>query len=92
MCRNDKCFTVSVNGRDKMVSVDRLKPASILAEDIEDRADASSERDNRILVSFSGLPPGDCAGVPSEVNKEVNNRTRYGRRVRFPDRFQAGFS
>ena len=85
-------FTLSVSGRNKTVSVDRLKPAFILAEDVEDRADASSERDYRILVSFSGLPPGDRAGVLSEVNKEVNNRTRYGLRVRFPDRFQADFS
>jgi len=30
--RGDKCFTVNVNGRDKTVSVDRLKPAFILAE------------------------------------------------------------
>ena len=60
---------MSVSGRDKTVSVDRLKPTFIPAEDIEDRADASSELDNRILVSFSGIPFGDCAGVPSEVNK-----------------------
>jgi len=83
---------VNVSGRDKTVSVDRLKPAFILAEYIEDRADASSEPENRILVSFSGLPPCDCAGVPSEGNKEVNNRNRYGPRVRFPDRFQTSFS
>ena len=42
VCRSDKCFTVNVSGRDKTVSVDRLKPAFMLAEDIEDRADASS--------------------------------------------------
>ena len=90
--RSDKWFTVSVSGRDKTVSVDRLKPAFVLADDVDERADALSERDDRLLVSLSGLPPGNCAGVPSAVNKEVNNRTRYGRRVRFPDRFHAGFS
>jgi hypothetical protein len=90
--RSDKCFTVSVSGRDKTVSVDRLKPAFILADDIVERADASSAREDRILVSLSGPPPVNSTGVPSAMKTEVNNRTRYGRRVRFPDRFQAGFS
>jgi hypothetical protein len=87
-----KVFIISVNGCNKTVSVDRLKPAFLLAEDIEDRADPSPERDDRILVSFSGPPPVNSAGVPSEVSKDVAFRTRYGRRVRFPDRLQAGFS
>jgi cleavage and polyadenylation specificity factor subunit 1 len=90
--RSDKCFTVSVSGRDKTISVDRLKPAFILADDICDRADASSAQEDRILVSLSGPTPVISAGVPCAVQTEVNNRTRYGRRVRFPDRFQAGFS
>ena len=92
VCSSDKCFTVSVHGRDKTVSVDRLNPAYVLEEDIEDRADASSESDNELLVSFSGPSPGDRADVPSAVKKDANNRNRYGRRVRFLDRFQAGFS
>ena len=57
VCRSDKCFTVSVSGRDKMVSVDLLKPAFILADYIDERADASSAQDDRIVVSLSGLPP-----------------------------------
>jgi len=72
--------------------VDRLKPAFILADDIVERADASSAQEDRIVVSLSGPPPVNNAGVPCAVQAEVNNRTRYGRRVRFPDRFQAGFS
>jgi cleavage and polyadenylation specificity factor subunit 1 len=90
--RSDKFFTVNVRGRDKTVSVDRLKPAFILADDIVERADASSTQEDRILVSLSGPPPVNSAGVPSAMKTEFNNRTRYGRRVRFPDRFQAGFS
>jgi hypothetical protein len=89
--RSDKWFIVSVNGRDKTVSVDRLKPAFVLTDDIDDRADAFSELDDSLLVSLSGLPPVNCAGVPNAVNKEIN-RTRYGRRVRFTNRFQAVFS
>lgn len=92
VCRSDKCFTVNVSGQDKTISVDRLKPAFILAEDIETGAHASSERDDRILVSLPGPPPVTSAGVPSEASREVTHRTRYGRRVRFPDRLQAGFS
>ena len=92
VCRSDKCFTVSVSGRDRTVSVDRFKYAFILTDVIDERADASSAQDDRIVVSISGLPAENYAGVPSALNKDVNNRTRYGRRVRFPDRFQAGFS
>ena len=54
--RSDKCFTVHVSGHDKTVSVDRLKPAFILADDIVERADASSAQEDRILVSLSGPP------------------------------------
>ena len=83
--RSDKCFTVNVSGQDKTISVDRLKPAFILAEDIETGAHASSERDDRILVSLPGPPPVTSVGVPSEGSREDNHRTRYGRRIRFPE-------
>jgi hypothetical protein len=56
VCRGDKCFTVSVRVRDKTVSLDRLKPAFILSDDIDERATASSAQDGRVLVSLSGLP------------------------------------
>ena len=92
VCRSDKCFTVNVSGQDKTISVDRLKPAFILAEDIETGAHASSEPDDWILVSLPGPPPVTSAGDPSDASREVTHRTRYGRRVRFPDRLQAGFS
>ena len=54
--RSDKCFTVHVSGHDKSVSVDRLKPAFILADDIVERAGASSAHEDRILVFLSGPP------------------------------------
>jgi hypothetical protein len=43
------------------------------------------------LKPLQGCPQwsadGDCA-----ANKDIHTRTRFGRRVRFPKRFQAGFS
>jgi len=90
--RSEKWFVVSVNGRDKTISVDRLKPAFLLADDIVERADESSPLGERILVSLSGPPPASGVGLSSAMKSEVHNRTRYGRRVRFPERFQAGFS
>ena len=54
--RSDKCFTVDVSGHDKSVSVDRLKHAFILVDDIIERTDASSAHEDRILVSLSGPP------------------------------------
>jgi hypothetical protein len=90
--RSDKCFTVRVSGRDKTVSVDRLTPAFVLADDVDERADVLSDREDRLLVSFSGSSPVNRGNVPSAVKGDVTNRTRYDRRVRFPDSFQAGLS
>jgi hypothetical protein len=92
MCRSDKWVTVRMSGRNKTVSVDRLKPAFVLADDVDERADVLSDREDRLLVSFSGSSPVNRGNVPSAVNEDVTNRTRYGRRVRFPDRFQARLS
>jgi len=92
MCCSDKWFTVRVSGRHKTVSVDQLKPAFVLANDIEERADVLSDREDRLLVSFSGSPPVNHGNVPSAVKEDVTNRTRYGCRVRFPDIYQARLS
>jgi cleavage and polyadenylation specificity factor subunit 1 len=89
--RSDKWFVVNVGGRDKTISVDRLKPAFFVAEDIVEPADTSPARD-RVLLSQAGPPPRPSAGVPGVVKSDVTNRTQSGRRVRFPDRYQAGFS
>jgi hypothetical protein len=82
---------VHVGGRDKTVSVDRLKPAFIVAEDIVDRADTPLTQ-VRVVVSQSDPTPVNSEVVPSAVQTDVTHRTRCGRRVRFPDRYQAGFS
>ena len=92
MCRSDKWFTVRVSGRDKTVSIDRLKPAFVLAHDVDERADMLSDREDRLLVSFSGSPTVNHGNVPSADKEDVTNRTRYAGRVRFPDTYQAGLS
>jgi len=90
--RGEKVFIINVNGCDKTVSIDRLKPAFLLADDLNDCLDDSSEGDEELRVCFSGNSAVCRDGNPSAVTTEVNTRTRYGRRVRFPDRYQAGFS
>jgi cleavage and polyadenylation specificity factor subunit 1 len=89
--RSDKWFVVSVGGREKTISVDRLKPAFFVAEDIVEPADTPPARD-RVLRSQAGPPPRPSAVVPCVGKSDVTNRTQSGRRVRFPDRYQAGFS
>ncbi|XP_025832231.1 uncharacterized protein LOC112904996 [Agrilus planipennis] len=78
--RADKTFVVNVKGRDVTVSVDRLKPAYVIAEP------PATSRNEDIPASVE-MPPQ----LPSSEPTITNQTTRAGRRVRFPDRLQAGF-
>jgi hypothetical protein len=76
--RNEKYFTITVNNKNVTVSIDRIKPAFMVSENIEqqpqceDSAENSGEREH------------------SEMNNEQGYTTRAGRNVRLPDRFRAG--
>ncbi|XP_051160504.1 uncharacterized protein LOC127281059 [Leptopilina boulardi] len=102
--RGEKTFVIEVRGKNITVSIDRLKPAYI-AEDIIDESD-SEDDEVSIYVPAPILGPEplprdvpqvvpvpEPAAVPEpNVDPERGIRTRAGRRVRFPDRLQAGFS
>jgi cleavage and polyadenylation specificity factor subunit 1 len=90
--RSAKSCVVSVSGCNKTVSVDRLKPAYILADDIEDRADTAMDPGPTVVVTVAGDSTPPNRDGPAEAVPRCPRKTRYGRRVRFPDRYQAGFS
>lgn len=82
--RGDKTFTALIGNRIVTVSIERLKPAFILTEDSETISQQLQDSSEDIVVTPE---------VPSQP-PEAHNRyqLRSGRTVRFPDRFQAGFS
>ncbi|KAJ8916801.1 hypothetical protein NQ315_005806, partial [Exocentrus adspersus] len=78
LARQDKFFKLSIRGREVTVSIDRLKPAYTHADDDEEQqAGATPQQD----------PPSPSTRQPEGEEQE----TRPVRRVRFPDRYQAGF-
>ncbi|KAJ8933267.1 hypothetical protein NQ318_003733 [Aromia moschata] len=87
--RGDKTFLVRIHGREKHISVDRLKPAYLINDQV-DPQDRDPEDDPVIIpqreeTAAPRREPEPTHAAPGPV------RTRSGRRVRFPDRYQAGF-
>ena len=90
--RKDKTFVIHIRGRDVTVSIDRLKSAYVMAED---RADitpepATKELEEKPIFGDRVMASPSTAQQPIEV--DPNRRPKSSRRVRFPDRLQAGFS
>lgn len=76
--RGDKTFKLLVKGKQVTVTIDRLKPAFILADD--------ACNDNNITTSLT--PPVPAPTVPTQnptTTTRVVRTTRSGRRVHFPD-------
>ena len=71
--RTAKHFTVDVNGRQSVISIDRLKPAHILND--SDRCTTSPQP-----------PPLDPQAPTFQPTVNPSTTTRSGRKVRFPDR------
>ncbi|CAK9825929.1 hypothetical protein ANTRET_LOCUS3855 [Anthophora retusa] len=107
--RDDKTFTLKIDNKLRVVSINRIKPAYITSEEIAILPDQTqflplgrhTQSDNETARdSTPSLPPVTNAQhtytiplVPAH-NTEPTARfsTRSGRRVRFPERFQAGFA
>lgn len=85
--RSDKVFVVRMHGKDKTISIDRIKPAYLLSEnDIGGSGPAESTTRNRDAET-------DRRGAREDARlplRQDERTTRAGRKVRFPDRFQAG--
>ncbi|XP_039283647.1 uncharacterized protein LOC120351238 [Nilaparvata lugens] len=84
--RTDKTAVVKIQGSDITISMDRLKPAFIMADD-----------DQPISISQT-IPPATASPLPDAIQDPLPDSdtpavtTRSGRRVHFPDRLQAGVS
>ncbi|KAJ8909622.1 hypothetical protein NQ315_002090, partial [Exocentrus adspersus] len=90
-----KTFTIAINGREVTISIDRLKPAYIIADDPTEQPEVAPEEAHTPTEN----PPEN--GTPEDATSELStqaaqastsrNITRHGRRVRFPEYLQAGF-
>ncbi|KMQ91091.1 pro-pol polyprotein [Lasius niger] len=98
--RNAKTFVVHIRGKDVTVSVDRLKPAYVIAKD-EARNQANSPQAAQRPESPSSTGPSPELASPTDPGEDTDPPltqeptsilSRSGRRVRFPDRLQGGFS
>lgn len=90
--RNDKTFVIRIRDRDVTVTIDRLKPAYILSENqfapsenittyIVNQNDHQTAASNQLLRADSN----------TQQQQQLIPR-RSGRRVKFPDYYQASFS
>lgn len=75
IARSEKYFTILIKNKNVTVSIDRLKPAYILADDCE-------------LKSTKTVP--DTASLPKDDSKpkQVLKKTRFGRPIILPARFR----
>ncbi|KAJ8952120.1 hypothetical protein NQ318_018456 [Aromia moschata] len=87
--RCDKTFLVRIHGRTKHISLDRLKPTYLINDQV-DPQDRDPQDDPVIIpqreeTAAPRREPEPTPAAPGPV------RTRSGRRVRFPGRYQTGF-
>lgn len=80
--RGPKTFIIKIKDKDVAVSIERLKPAYTLADNIQE----NTYEQNNLYNHSIPVSNSDRQHPPHEL------RTRSGRTVRFPDFFQAGFS
>lgn len=71
--RKNKYFVISIRGKEVAVSIDRLKPAYVLAEHLGEQDTTSNFEPER--------------DTPSNSSTDAIPTTRFGRKIRFPERF-----
>jgi hypothetical protein len=76
LSRDSKNFTLRIKNNNVIVSIDRIKPAFVLADDLPAPVDPGGD-----AVSQQRSPTLSPPDKPPAVT------TRYGRRVHFPDRY-----
>ena len=95
--RSDKSFTILLNGKEEIVSIDRLK-AALVEETPKDSPNKSPTQLPTPITSTSNAnpvfrPPSlDCSPssgniLSSDTSSSTSRTTRSGRRVKFPERF-----
>lgn len=86
--RGEKTYTIKISNNNVVVSIDRLKPAFLLDDNIEHHS-----IENRDVMIPLGIQTKQSESQESDNNRNTTNKyvRRSGRRVRCTDRFQAGF-
>ena len=83
--RNNKNFVVNIGGKETVVTIDRLKPAYVLADD-------TASEPLRPPAPPPAQPSQPDPPPPTPAPRTSNPPTRQsGRRVRFTEHYQAGF-
>ena len=85
--RSERTFTIDMHGRKTTVSVGRLKPAYVLADD-PTFSDQKNQANPASQDSPAEVPPSTSAPEPTRQSGQLT--TRSGRRVRFTIPFRAG--
>lgn len=97
VARSDKNLTLSINNKNVKVSIGRLKLAFTVTEDLQDETSTPEIT----VYARANAPSEESRPAADPAGETGNNRTepvpqprvtRAGRNVRFPDRYQAGFS
>lgn len=79
--RDEKTFTIRINGKDSKVSIDRVKPAYISSDD-----HTQLKPITKTLSTPTPIPMPPDPNITANETNEATNRyytTRYGRQVKF---------
>jgi len=99
MNRDDENFTIRVHGKNITVSIDRVKPAYLLSESLIDAGETTNNQQQHTQTHPTATPACSQGNTNNDREQDRNPPipqqrtgmvTRAGRRIRAPDRFQAG--
>lgn len=97
--RGDKNFVIDVKGKECTVSIDRLKPAYIISDEVHLEQQAAPPIPLEVNVPQAPLaqepsqePPRVQSPTPVQAQENPTALRRSCRRVRFVERYQAGFN
>ena len=84
LSRDEKTLTIKVKGRETKVSIDRVKPAYVMSNDIPVTPTPKSETKTDSPAPKITMPEAKPTPEPQEVSKPAEEyKTRSGRRVKF---------
>ena len=82
LSRDEKTITIQVKGRETKVSIDRVKPAYVMSNDIP--VTTTPKSDTKVDTSKITVPEAKPTPEPQDTNKPAEEyKTRSGRRVKF---------